>query len=430
MTQTSPPIAEVRNVRKVFALPAGKEIAVLDGISLQVNPGEIIALLGPSGSGKSTLMRILTGLIEPTQGQVEAYGKPLQGFHPRTSIVFQNFALFPWLTVRENITIGLRRLSLPEDEVERRVAAAVDRVGLEGFEPTYPKELSGGMKQRVGIARALAVQPDLLCMDEPFSALDVLTAENLRTEVLNLWLDTTVGIRSILFVTHDIREAVYLARRIVILGSHPGTIRLILDNELPYPREARSAAFQFMIDRIHEIITNTILPDVPPSPLVPRSRSVEALPRVFPGQIVGLLEILYHHGGSLDVFALAGTIGKDFGSTLAVVKAAELLGFVDTPKQNVEFTEIGLTFHRAPLNERKRMFRERLLSLRLFEVLTGMLQKSPAGAVREDLILEQLAMVLPNEDTEGLLETVVAWGRFGELVGYDAQEGLLRLEAA
>jgi NitT/TauT family transport system ATP-binding protein len=430
MTTTPPPIAEVRSVRKVFALPAGKEITVLENISLQVNPGEIIALLGPSGSGKSTLMRILTGLVEPTEGQVLAYGSQLKGFHPRTSIVFQNFALFPWLTVRENIAVGLRRLSLPDPEVERRVAAAVDRVGLEGFELTYPKELSGGMKQRVGIARAIAVEPELLCMDEPFSALDVLTAENLRTEVLNLWLDRTVGIRSILFVTHDIREAVYLANRIVILGSHPGTIRLILDNDLPHPRETRSAAFQVLIDRIHEIITNTILPDIAPSPPVARRRSVEALPRVFPGQIIGLLEILYHHGGSIDVFALAGSIGRDFGSTLAVVKAAELLGFANTPSQDVQFTDIGLRFLGAPMNERKQIFREQLKSLRLFEVLTGMLQKSAGGAVEEDLILEQLAMVLPNEDTEGLLETVVAWGRFGELIGYDAQDGMVRLEAA
>jgi NitT/TauT family transport system ATP-binding protein len=260
MTTPPPPIAQLRHVNKRFLLPTGKEINVLQDISLEVNPGEIVALLGPSGSGKSTVMRILTGLISPSDGEVLAYGKPLEGFHPRASIVFQNFALFPWLTVDENIGMGLEWLRLPAEENAHRIHLAVEMVGLGGFEEAYPKELSGGMKQRVGIARAIAVQPELLCMDEPFSALDVLTAENLRSEVLGLWLDHKVDIKTILLVSHDIRETVLLANRIVVLGTHPGTIRIILKNDLPHPRDPRTAEFQALIDRIHDIITDMPLP--------------------------------------------------------------------------------------------------------------------------------------------------------------------------
>ncbi len=426
----TPPIAELLNVHKNFILPTGAEIKVLENISLQIQPGEIVALLGPSGCGKSTLMRILTGLIEPTSGKVLAYGTPLEGFHPRAAIVFQNFALYPWLTVQDNIAMGLEWMKLPEDKVRERVRSAVDKVGLEGFEEAYPKELSGGMKQRVGIARAIVVQPELLCMDEPFSALDVLTAENLRSEVLNLWLDHKVEIKSVLFVTHDIREAVFLANRIVVLSSHPGTIRVILQNDLPHPRDLRTPAFQQMIDRIHDIITNAIIPDevVPAVSSTITARRVESLPQTSPGEIIGLLEVLDDNNGKVDVFDLAVRTGKDFGSTITVVKGAELLDFIDTPKQNVVFTDLGKKFLQSDINNRKIIFKEQTLQLRIFDIITKMLQRKEDLSIDEDTLKEELAILLPNEDPDRLFEVIVAWGRYGELFGYNADERIVYLD--
>ena len=429
MTPNQLPIGELINVDKSFLLPTGSELKVLENISFKVNPGEIVALLGPSGSGKSTLMRVLTGLEHPTSGKVLAYDQPLSGFHPKASIVFQSFALYPWLTVHENIAMGLERFELTPEQTSERIKRVIDMVGLEGFEEAYPKELSGGMKQRVGIARAVVGQPELLCMDEPFSALDVLTAENLRAEVLNLWLDHKVDIKSILFVTHDIREAVFLANRIVILSANPGSIRTIISNELPHPRDPRSTLFLSMIDRIHDIITKAIIPDeatgVIPSAAPPR---IETVPFVSPGEIIGLLEILDDNKGIIDVFDLATRIGKDFGSTLTVVKAAELLDFIDTPKQNIIFTDVGKKFLAGDINARKTTFKQQVRQLRLFDIINGMLQRAENVSLPEDVVMEQLAILLPNEDPEKLFDVIVGWGRYGELYGYNADDKMLYLD--
>ncbi|MBU2472241.1 MAG: ATP-binding cassette domain-containing protein, partial [Bacteroidetes bacterium] len=253
--------------------------------------------------GKSTLMRVLTGLIKPTHGEVFVHGEALKGIHPSAAIVFQNFALYPWLTVSENIAMGLESAKVEPDLIKEKVGKVIDIVGLEGFEDVYPKELSGGMKQRVGIARALAVQPELLCMDEPFSGLDVLTAENLRSEVLNLWLDHKVDIKTIFFVTHNISEAVFLANRIVVLSANPGKLRVVINNDIPFPRDYRSSEFLSMVDRIHEIITSAILPDEVITPEMEKmTQRVEALPNATVGEIVGLLEILDDHKGQIDIF--------------------------------------------------------------------------------------------------------------------------------
>jgi len=325
--------------------------------------------------------------------------------------------------------MGLEWQKLPSLELKNRVRSAIDTVGLEGFEEAYPKELSGGMKQRVGIARAIIVNPELLCMDEPFSALDVLTAESLRAELLNLWLDHKVDIKTVLFVTHDIREAVFLANRIVVLGTHPGTIRVILQNDLSHPRDMRSPAFQAMIDRIHDIITNTIIPDeISTAPAPALARRIESLPFVTVSEIIGLLEILDNNSGKIDVFDLALRIGKDFGSTLAVVKATELLDLIDTPKQNVIFSLTGRKFLESDVNARKLLFQQQLRSLRIFEIIIAILQKRENFSIDEDIILEELAILLPTEDPELLLRTLVDWGRYGELFGYNADEKIVYLD--
>lgn len=428
-TNTIIPISELKNISVNFELPSGVELTVLEDISMSVNSGEILAVLGPSGCGKSTLMRVLTGLISPTRGEVLVHGETLNGIHPSTAIVFQNFALYPWLTVSENIAMGLESTKANKELIKERVGKVIDIVGLEGFEDVYPKELSGGMKQRVGIARALAVQPELLCMDEPFSGLDVLTAENLRSEVLNLWLDHKVDIKTIFFVTHNISEAVFLANRIIVLSANPGKLRVVINNNIPFPRDYRSSEFLSMVDRIHEIITSAILPDevvtTETEQVTPR---VEALPNATVGEIVGLLEILDDHKGQIDIFQLSMIVGKDFGSVMNVVKAAEMLDFVDTPRRNVIFTVIGKTFLKADVNQRKIIFKEQILKLRIFQLITDMLKHGKQEGLNEDIVLETLAMLLPNEDTEKQFDTLIDWGRYGELIGHDAEEKKMYLE--
>src|ERR1700722_12478401 len=265
MAQDEAPISEAKNVTVSFTID-GEERLVLDDVSLAVRPGQVVALLGPSGSGKSPLLRAMVGLLQPSSGTVLAHGQPLVGLHPGVSLVFQNFALFPWLTVQENIGVALNGLGLDPATGADRIKRCIDLVGLEGFEEAYPKELSGGMKQRVGIARALARGPELLCMDEPFSALDVFTAESLRSEVYGLWSGGSklpFALKSVVMITHLIDEAVFLADRIVVMGARPGHIRTIIQNDVPHPREYQSPAFLRLVQRIHDVITKEQLPDIP-----------------------------------------------------------------------------------------------------------------------------------------------------------------------
>src|SRR5512135_676591 len=331
-----PPIAQTIGVSKVYSDESGHERVVLKDIDFAVRKGETVAILGPSGCGKSTLLRILIGLIEPTSGTVRQHGAALHGIHPGAAVVFQNFALFPWLTVEENVRVGLNGRPLPEAEARGRIGSAIEQVGLAGVERAFPKELSGGMKQRVGIARALVGRPELLCMDEPFSALDVLTAELLRTEVYRLFTERMTGLSSVLLITHLIEEAVFLGDRIVVLGANPGTVRREIVNTLPHPREYRHPEFVKMVERIHDVVTGVHLPEEEPAAAPAHGRRAETplipLPPARMGEILGLLEILADNGGSMNIFAVDAMTEYDFGRTLTVVKAAELLDLVDTPK--------------------------------------------------------------------------------------------------
>jgi NitT/TauT family transport system ATP-binding protein len=403
-------------------------VKVLENIHLTVPRDQITAILGPSGCGKSTLMRILAGLSQPTAGEVIVHGQKLEGLNPAVSVVFQSFALYPWLTATENVALGLNGRVTEAGKQRELVARAIDRVGLEGFEEAYPRELSAGMKKRVSIARALVAQPELLVMDEPFSGLDVLTAENLRTEVINLWRDAATDPTSVLMVTHNIHEAVTMATRIVVMSSNPGQIRTVLENPLPFPRETRDPKFTAMADRIHEILTSALIPDVPAPALAPRAARVEAFPNVTPGEIAGLLECVDADGGRADLFDLSVEIRKEFGKLLAVVKAAELLGFVETPKDMAVLTVAGKSYLEAKVNERKRVLNQRLRKLRLFEQTLELLKRQEHLAVDEDVILEELAVWLPTERPQAMMRVIVRWGRYAELFGYNADERKLYLD--
>ncbi|HKB37968.1 MAG TPA: nitrate/sulfonate/bicarbonate ABC transporter ATP-binding protein [Gemmataceae bacterium] len=421
-------LCEAQNVSHDFALPNGKPLRVLEDISLTIGAGEIVALLGPSGCGKSTVLRILAGLVQPTEGGVLYHGQSLDGLNPGVAIVFQSFALYPWMKVAENVQAGLRAIGLPRAEVAGRAEQAIRLVGLAGFEEAYPRELSGGMKQRVGIARALAVDPEILFMDEPFSNVDALTAESLRAEVVDIWSAKGQHPSAVLMVSHDIKEVVYMADRIVILSARPGRVRTVVANPLPRPRDYRSPEFLQMVDHLHELITGHEMPDVPAAPTRPGPPVPEPLPEAAASEIVGLLEYLDARRGREDVFRIAADTHREFGHMLAVVKAAEILDFVDTPRQQVVLEPEGKRFVNATADERKVIWRERLLKLPLFQVVHDVLQRQPSHVVDRDFVLETLVLHLPQENYENLFTTFIRWARFGNLFAYDEATGTVSLQ--
>src|SRR5450631_2513781 len=449
------PLIELRHVSKSYVgADGGAPVTVLDDISLEVREGEILALLGQSGSGKSTILRLMAGLADPTQGAVLSHGVALAGINRGVAIVFQSFALYPWLSVQENVRVGLiqRRLELREEQEE--IDRALELIGLTGYENAYPKQLSGGMRQRVGFARALVAQPEVLCMDEPFSALDVLTAESLRTEVVDLWRGSGhAGLKSIFLVTHNIVEAVFIATRIVIISSHPGRVRNVIANPLPYPRDVNSKQFAAMVDQVHAAITSLVLPDEPPEAAAsvpgrgpesaiegaadapgraatPGGARVEPIPSVPVETIVGLLEIIEDAQETINVFDLSARIGKEFGETIATVKAAEMLDLVDTPKDDVLMTQAGWYFLAAQAPARKTFFRQAISKLRLFQMLAAKLAEAPDGRIDADSVLEELGTLLPYDQPTKLLGTLIAWGRYAELIDFDQDANVVYLHEA
>ncbi len=419
-------LCEARKVSHEFRLPNGQMLPVLEDIDLTIRPNEVVALLGPSGCGKSTLMRVLAGLIAPTGGQVLYHDEPMPGLNPGVAIVFQSFALYPWMTVAENVATVLAARGIPGDDIPARVDHAVRRVGLGGFEDAYPRELSGGMKQRVGMARALSVDPELLFMDEPFSQVDALTAESLRAEVIDIWSAKDHHLSSILMVSHDIKEVAYMADRIVVLGANPGVVRTIVENKLPRPRDYRSPEILRLVDQLHDIITGSEMPDVAAPTVSTGLDVIEPVPDAPPGEIVGLLEYLDARGGSDELFRIVSDTRKEFGRVITVVKAAEMLDFVDTPKRMVLLEPEGHRFLKAGTPEtRKAIWRERLLKLRLFSELSGVIQRQGREGVDSGFVMETLALSLPDENLERTFATIIEWGRFGDLFEYDEVHELL-----
>ena len=417
-------LCDLRGISKDFALPSGGAVRVLENVSLEIRDRELIAVLGPSGCGKSTLMRILAGLIQPDAGEVLYRGQKLDGLNPGVAIVFQGAALYPWLSVRDNIVEPLRARGLDDAKADAAAMKVIQLVGLAGFEEAYPRELSGGMKQRVGIARALAVEPEILCMDEPFSQVDALTAETLRSEVVRFWEDKETNPKTIFMVSHDVKEVVFMATRIVVLATRPGRIRRIFENTLPYPRDYRAPAFQRLVDQIHAVITETEIPDVS---VPPPSTAWEPLPEAGTNEVIGLLEVLGNRGGRENVFALAEDLGREFGHVLNVVKATELLGFVETPKQDVILTDEGRHFLDAGVDERKKLFREAVLQLRIVRDVLEQIQHA-GGELDDDVVLTSAAIRMPYEDPEKLLHTMVGWARNSNLFDYDPQRHLLYVD--
>lgn len=427
--KSAPPIAELRGVFKSFNTAGGHELKVLEQIDIAVHQGELLALLGQSGSGKSTILRCLTGLVEPTSGRVLHNGETLHGINQDASVVFQTFALYPWLTVAQNVAVGLMSRQLSRAERDAAVDRAIDLIGLSNYHAAYPRELSGGMRQRVGMARALVSQPRLLCLDEAFSALDVLTAENLRQELISLWRTPDTGLDSIFMVTHSIAEAVEMATRIVVLFPRPGRLGLVLENALPYPRDEKSPEFQRLVSLIHECITTTTLPDIPADVPVagqPISRArnrMESIPLVPVGQILGLLSILHDSPELSNIYDISDEVGKEFGETIALVKAAEILGLVETPKQEVHFTELGKRFVAADREQRHAIFADQVYKLRLFHIILALLEEYEE--VESGRIIKDISSALPYDNPEKTFQTMIAWGRYAGLMDVNTKTGMV-----
>jgi NitT/TauT family transport system ATP-binding protein len=423
----------LKNVSKSYQQPNGQQIVILENINLELCPGEIVALLGPSGSGKSTLMRIVAGLIPPSQGEVIYHNRPLVGLNPGVAIVFQSFALYPWLTVLENVELGLKAKGEAPDSRRQKALRMIDIIGLDGFENAYPKELSGGMRQRVGFARALAVEPELLCMDEPFSALDVLTAENLRFELLDLWLERRIPTQAILIVTHGIEEAVIMADRIIVLGRNPGRIRADLPVTLPHYRDRKHPTFQALVDRVYTIITNPELEKIELTtttsvePATPPAK-YQSLPSVRTGSIAGLLELLEDRQEK-DLYRLAQELQLEVDDILPIVEAAKLMDFVELAEGDISLKPVRQEFINGGIDERKQIMRSQLLAnIRLVQQIYRLLEAKNNQRIPEELVLDILESHFSPEEAERQLKTVVDWGRYAEIYGYDEPSGQIFLE--
>jgi len=424
---TEPVIIEARQVQKAYPQPHGDPILVIAPTDFVIRDGEIVALLGPSGSGKSTLLRILAGLSMPSAGQIFWHGQPIAVANRNVSIVFQSFALFPWLTVLENVEVPLKAKGVPEIDRRQRALKILDTVGLDGFEAAYPKELSGGMKQRVGFARALVIEPEVLFMDEPFSALDVLTAENLRSELLELWDKKEIPTRAIFIVTHNIEEAVLLADRVIILGRNPARIRTDFRVQLPRPRDRKHTLFGNYVDYIYTVLTQPEAAPAPPGEekeLV-RARGArtmyEMLPHVRPGGIAGLLEMLDDRGGREDLYRLAQDLSFEIDDLLPLVDASAMLGFLKIEEGDAQISDSGRVFAQADILRQKELFQKAALDhLLLFRQIRRVLESKSDHAVHEEFFHDLLDEQFSEDETLRQMETAINWGRYAEIFEYDA----------
>ena len=426
------PIIRAQAVEKFYLQPDGSRIQVIAPVDLDVEPGKIIALVGPSGCGKSTLLRILSGLSKPSSGEVLWHGKPISPQNAGVAIVFQSFALFPWLTVLDNVEAPLEARGVAAIERRKLALRILDVVGLDGFESAYPKELSGGMKQRVGFARALVVEPEVLFMDEPFSALDVLTAENLRNELLELWLSKKMPTSAIFIVTHNIEEAILLADRVIVLGRNPARVRADFSVELQHLRDRKSPRFVELVDYVYKIMTQPDLavaaPDAHDAGQKTGRQKYQMLPHARVGGVAGLLELLQDRGGRDDLYRLGEVLTMDAEDLLPIVEASVLLGFAALKEGDVEITPEGARFAEADILARKTLFRQAALkTVTILQQIDRVLHAKTDHSIPEEFFYDILDEHFSPDEVERQFDTAMNWGRYAEIFDYDRESHRLIL---
>ncbi len=431
-------LLELDSVYKSFAKPDGGEQKILDNISIRLKDGEILAILGRSGSGKSTILRIITGLIAPTSGTVKLpvleNNKEALIKNFGISMVFQSFALFPWLTVLENVELGLEAMNVPSKERRNRALKSIDLIGLDGFESAYPRELSGGMRQRVGFARALVVNPQILLMDEPFSALDILTSDTLKNDLIDLWTAKKTPLRGIIIVTHSIEEAVSMANRVIVLGSNPGHIMAELAIDLPRPRNPQDPAFHALVEKIYSemaaaqqktnsqhagIITNSLDATI-----------AHKLPSASLSKLIALTaELAAKSNDAADLAHLAKSLHLYTGEILGLAEALSILKFAYINDGNIVLSEIGRKFATGDLNERKQIFAKHLLAnIPLAGYIVKVLNERPGNKAPYIRFFSYLEDYLSPDDASSTIKTVISWGRYGEIFSYDDNKKVFSLD--
>jgi NitT/TauT family transport system ATP-binding protein len=425
------PLVSVQNISHFFRRGVTGNLLVLDKVNLTLHNNEIVALLGRSGSGKSTLLRIISGLLTPSEGQVMIDGRRVAGPADGVSMVFQTFALFPWLTVQENVELGLEAQGVPPEERRKRALAAIDLIGLDGFENAYPKELSGGMRQRVGLARGLVVHPKVLLMDEPFSALDVLTAETLRTDLLDLWCEGRMPIRSILLVTHNIEEAVLMSDRILVLASNPGRIISEIKVNLPQPRNRVDPAFRALVDDIYARMTAKSTATPARDGIFPGTGISMSLPEVSTNTLAGLLETLAEppFNGKADLPLLAERAQMEVDELFHAAETLQLLRFAELAEGDLKLSDAGRRFVDAGVDERKAQFAQHLVAfVPLAAHMKHILDERPSHRAPIIRFKDELEDSMPEEEAERTLHTVVNWARYAELLAFDGESGMVSLD--
>jgi NitT/TauT family transport system ATP-binding protein len=409
-------LVSLKNIFKAYGKDERKFVAVQD-VNLQIHTGEFVCLLGPSGCGKSTLLRIIAGLIPATSGTVLYRNQPLAGVNLHATIVFQTFALYPWLTVRENVEVALKARGVPTKERQERALRLIGMVGLDGFELAYPRELSGGMRQKVGFARAMAVEPELLCLDEPFSALDVLAAEGLRGELMELWTSKAIPTQAVLMVTHNIEEAVLMADRIVVMDKDPGRVVAEMHVGIRHPRQRKDTAFQALVDRVYAAVAGKTEPEqLGVAPGQPGRKQL--LPRARLNALAGLVEKISSEGGHADLYRLAADLGMDLDDVLPIYEAGEILGFLTVQEGDLLLTELGKGYAEASILTRKELVAGRILRLPVIAWIYETLQRDDNGRVAKEFFLDALRGDFADL-AEEQLQNAIRWGRHAELFGFD-----------
>jgi len=422
------PLLELKNVSRLYGKPPKQFMAVQD-VSLTIYPGEFVCLLGPSGCGKSTLLRMITGLNPASAGQVLYKGQPQRGVNPHATIVFQTFALYPWLTVQQNVEVALKARGVAEADRRKLAVQLLDKVGLDGFEKAYPRELSGGMRQKVGFARAMAVEPQLFCLDEPFSALDVLSAEALRGELLELWISKSIPTEAVLMVTHNIEEAVFLADRIIVMEKDPGRVLAEVNVTLHHPRNRKDTAFQALVDKVYALVAGRTEPEPEALGTAPGAPGqTKALPVATFNRLAGLLEAVeVEQDHKVDLYRLAEDLKLDLDDILPIVEGAETLGFASVDQGDIRLTPLGETFATAGIVARKEILAGRVMRLPMIRWIYETLQQDDNQRIAEDYFIEKLQADF-GDYARDQLDIAVDWGRYAELFAYDEGAGELYLE--